>query len=137
MISVISVTDNYILQPTIFHKHKVTMEWLSAALLWKRELKFFQKLLDQFSPRFNTVEEKQKVDHFQNIITYYDGELIDSFKSKLRQHEKHLAHMLEEKDESETKYFKEHDALMNDMAAIDKQLTEYKEEFYTFMESVL
>lgn len=137
MISVISVTDNYILQPTTFQNHKITMEWLSAALLWKRELKFFQKLLDQFAPKFTSIEAKQKVDHFQSIITYYDGELVDSFRAKLRQHERHLAQLLEKKDESDTRYFKEHDALMNDMSAIDKQLTEYKQEFYSFVESVM
>ena len=45
--------------------------------------------------------------------------------------------MLESKDETDTRYFKEHDTLMNDMAAIDKQLTEYKEEFYTFIETAM
>jgi hypothetical protein len=137
MISVTSVTGNYILQPTTFQKHKATLEWLSATLLWKKELKFFQKLLDQFAPRFTSIEEKKSVDHFQSIITYYDGELIDSFRSKLKRHEGHLAHMLENQDESDTRYFKEHDSLMSDLASIDKQLTEYKQEFYSFIEKVV
>lgn len=37
MISVTSVTDNYILQPTLLNKHKKTLEWLSTAVLWKSE----------------------------------------------------------------------------------------------------
>ena len=119
MISVTSVTDNYILQPAIFQKHQTTVEWLSACLLWKRELKFFQKLLDKFSVHFRTVDDKKKVDHFQSIITYYGGELIDTYKSKLRTHEKHLAQMLGNKDETDTRYIKEHDALMGRVCLLD------------------
>jgi hypothetical protein len=137
MISVTSVTDNYILQPSLFQKHKSTVEWLSATLFWKRELKFFQKLLDRFSPQFTSENDKKKVDHFQSIITYYNGELIDVFKSRLRQHEKHLAEMLHNKDEADTQYFKEHQTLMNDLDSIDRQLNEYKEEFYIFIETAM
>ncbi len=136
MISVTGVTDHYILQPTTIEKHKATREWLSAAAFWKKELNFFQKLLEQFSPRLTRMEDKQKVDHFQSIITYYNGELIDSYKAKLRDHEKHLAQMLENKDETDTRYFKEHDGLMSEMQALDKQMNEYKEEFYSFVDSV-
>jgi hypothetical protein len=137
MISVTSVTDNYILQPVLFQKHKATTDWLSAAILWKRELKFFQKILDQFAPRFTSEDDKKKVDHFQHIITYYNGELIDTYKSKLRNHEKHLAEMLEQKNEADTRYFKEHDGLMSEMEALNNQLNIYKEEFFLFLEPVL
>lgn len=137
MISPISVTDKYILQPALVNKHKKTLEWLSAAVLWKRELAFFQKLLGQYSPKFTAVNDKKQIDHFQNLIIYYKGELIDSLASKLRVHERKLAEMLESKDESKTEYFKEHESLMNEMEALSNQFSEYKEEFFGFIEKAM
>jgi hypothetical protein len=137
MISVTSVTDQYILQPILFEKHQSTTNWISSTLLWKRELKFFQKLLDQYAPRCTSIEQKQQVDHFQSIITYYDGELVDTYKSQLRRHERHLAEALNKHNESDTRYVKEHDALMNEMQAVETQLTIYKQEFYEFIETLM
>jgi hypothetical protein len=137
MISVTSVTDKYIIQPTLLGKHKKTLEWLSAAVLWKRELDFFQKLLDQYAPKFASVDDKKKIDHFQNVIIYYKDELIDSHTSRLRVHERRLADMLESRDESRIEYFKEHDALMNELEALNNQFMEYKEELFTFIEKAM
>lgn len=137
MISVTSVTDKYILQPSLLSKHKKTLEWLSGAVLWKRELDFFQKLLDQYSSRFTSVDDKKTIDHFQNLIIYYKGELIDSLTSRLRLHEKRLAEMLETKDETKLDYFNEHEGLMNELEALNTQFREYKEELFGFIEGVM
>jgi hypothetical protein len=137
MISVTSVTDKYILQPTLIAKHKKTLEWLSAAVLWKIELSFFQKILDQSAPKLSTADEKQQIDHFQNIIIYYKGELIDSLTARLRSHEKKLADMLQSKDETKVGYFKEHDELMNALESLSDQFAEYKTNFYAFVEKAL
>ncbi len=137
MVSPTSTTDKYAIQPSLLAKHRKTLEWLSAATLWKRELTFFQKLLDEYSPKLKTIESKQRIDHFQNIITYYKGELIDSFMTRLRQHEKELAHMLETKDESRIEYFKEHDALMTELESLGNQFAEYKEDLFGFVETVM
>lgn len=137
MISVTSTTDKYILQPSVISKHKQSLEWLSTAVLWKREVSFFQKLLDQYAPKFTTVEDKKKIDHFQSIIIYYKGELIDAMTDKLRLHEKKLAEMLEKHDETKTEYFKEHDALMGELESLSRQFVQYKEELFAFIERVM
>jgi hypothetical protein len=137
MISVLSTTDQYILQPTLLGRHKKTLEWLSAAVLWKTELSFFQKLLDKYSPKFSAPSEKKQIDHFQNIILYYKGELIDSVTARLRLHEKKLADMLQSHDETKVKYFKEHDDLMNEAQSLNDQLSEYKTTFYAFIEKAV
>lgn len=137
MISVTSVTDKFILQPSLLSKHRKSLEWLSAAILWKRELAFFQKLLDQYSSEFTSVEDKKKIDHFHSLITYYGSELIPSFTTRIRVHEKKLAEMLESRDETKTEYFKEHDTLMNELEALDTQFLEYKEEFFAFIEQAM
>lgn len=137
MISVTSVTDRYILQPSLINKHKKSLEWLSATILWKRELAFFQKLLDQFAPKFTSAEDKKKVGHFQSLITYYNAEVIDSLATRLRLHEKRLAEMLESRDESRTEYFKEHEALMAELESMNIQFTDYKDELFAFIEKVM
>ena len=137
MISAISVTNKYILQPSLLNSHRKSLEWLSAAILWKRELAFFQKLLGQYSSEFTSGEDKKRIDHFQNLITYYGGELIPALTSKIRVHEKQLSEMLESKDETKTEYFKEHDALMNELEALDAQLLQYKEDFFAFIEQAM
>ena len=88
MISPLSVTDRYIIQPTLIGKHKKTMEWISAAVLWKNEMAFFQKILDKFALKFSSAEDKKAVSHFQSIITYYNSELLNDVTTKLRHHEK-------------------------------------------------
>lgn len=137
MISVTSVTDRYILQPTLLGKHRETLEWLSATLLWRLELGFFQKLLDQNASKFTSVEDKKKIDHFQSLILYYKAEVLVDLSTKLRLHEKKLAEMLETKDESQTTYFKEHDTLMNELKSFNDRFIEYKEELFNFIEKVL
>ncbi len=137
MISPTSITGSYILQPSLLEKHRKTLSWLSATLLWQREFHFFQKLLDKNASKFTEVEEKQKVDHFQNLILYYNSELIIELQKKLRDHENRLADMLKTKDELKTGYFKEHEALMQELEAFNSRFVEYKEELFEFIEKVM
>lgn len=137
MISPLSITDKYILQPTLLDKHKSTLGWLSAAVLWKRELVFFQKLLDQYAPRFTSEEDKKRIDHFQNLIIYYKEELIDSLTTKLRLHEKQLAELLETHHEASSAYFTQHVQLMNELESLDTQFRQYKEELFAFIEQAM
>jgi hypothetical protein len=137
MISATSVTTNYILQPTLLEKHRRTLGWLSSTLLWQREFNFFQKLLDQNAQKFTAVEDKKKIDHFQNLLIYYNNELIIDLRKKLRDHENKLADMLKTKNELKTEYFKEHDALMQELEAFNLSFIEYKEELFEFIETVM
>jgi hypothetical protein len=137
MISVTSTTDRYSLQPSVLAKHKKTQEWISATLLWKLEVGFFQKILDQYASKFTDPEDKKTISHFQSLITYYRGELIDVLAAKLRSHEKDLAEALESRDETKTQYFTEHDALMSQLDSAQVQFTQYKEDFFQFIEKVI
>lgn len=136
MISVTGTTGNYILQPATLEKHSKTLEWLSATMLWKAELKTFQKILDQRAPLLTTTDDKKKIDHFQSLITYYNGEVVDDLRKKLRDHENKLAHMLESKNETDLQYFKEHDAIMEQAATFSNSFTELRTEFLVFTEKV-
>ncbi|MBX2962682.1 MAG: hypothetical protein KF687_09230 [Cyclobacteriaceae bacterium] len=134
MISVTGATGKYILQPSLIAMHRESLEWISATELWKRELVFFQNLLDQHAPKMNHVEFKKQVDHYQHLITYYSGELVDSLRKNLKDHEKKLAVMLQELNESDTEYFKEHSSVIEEVAAFAKVFAEFKHGFFEFIE---
>jgi hypothetical protein len=137
MVSVISGTNEYILQPSLLEKHRITLNWLSSTLLWQREFNFFQKLLDQNAPKLTSVDEKKKIDHFQNLIIYYNSELIPEFRKKLRDHEHRLADMLKTKNELKTQYFKEHETIMQELESFNIRFVEYKEELFDFIEQLI
>ena len=137
MISVTSVTNDYILQPSLIEKHRRTLNWLSATVLWQREMNFFQKLLDENASKVTGVDDKKKIDHFQNLIIYYNGDLILTLRKKLRGHECNLADMLKEKNELKTEYFKEHDVIMQELESFSNSFAEYKAELFEFIEKVM
>lgn len=137
MISPISTTSKYILQPNLIHMHQQSLTWLSATEFWKRELTFFQKLLDQNASRLVAIQDKKSVDHFQNLLIYYNGELVDELRKQLRDHEKKLALMLKQENEANTQYFQEHEQLIERAASFEKSFQEFKHEFYALIEKAM
>ncbi|HYI77238.1 MAG TPA: hypothetical protein VEW65_06425 [Chryseolinea sp.] len=134
MISVIGVTGKYIVQPEVIEKHIKTLNGLSSCMLWKSEIRAFQKVLDQSSLRVTGTDDKKKVAHFQNLILYYGGEVIDSLRKKLRDHENRLAKMLESENESDIQYYKEHDAIIDELDTFSNQFKEFRGELIEFVE---
>ena len=134
MESITATTGNYVLQPSLTEMHRKSLEWLSASVLWKREITFFQKLLDKYSQKYSSVGDKKQIDHFQNLITYYSGELVDELRKKLRDHESGLARMLQETNESDTKYYKEHQTLMSELSSFLNRYNSLKHELFDFIE---
>ena len=134
MISITGTTGNYILQPATLKKHSETLEWLSYSMLWKGELATFQKILDQRAPYFTNLDDKKKIDHFQNLIIYYKGEVVDDLRKKLRDHENKLARMFESKNESDIQYFKEHDVIIEQVTTFSNLFKQFRTEFLVFTE---
>lgn len=134
MISVTATTGKYILQPSLVTMHQKSLNWISAIELWKRELSFFQKLLDQHAPKMANVEFKKQIDHYQNLITYYRGELVDALRKSLRDHEHRLASMLQELNEADVEYFKEHQGVIEKVSSFQKVFAEFKHGFFEFIE---
>ena len=137
MISVLGATGKYILQPSLVSMHQQSLEWLSASALWKNELSFFQKLLDRYSVNAKSIDQKKQMDHFQHIITYYGGEVVDGLRKKVREHESDLANMLQSMNESDTQYFKDHERVMSELVTFSKTYDEFRYEFFGFMEEMI
>lgn len=137
MISVLSTTSKYILQPSLLDMHRQSLAWLSASALWKRELAFFQKLLDTYAPRFTSEDDKKKISHFQSLVIYYNGEVVDGLRKKLRDLESQLAHSLQKENESDTRYYAEHKGIMEEADAFEKSFSDLKHDLFSFVEAVL
>ncbi|HEY4656499.1 MAG TPA: hypothetical protein VIH22_18400 [Cyclobacteriaceae bacterium] len=123
------------LQPGFIEMHRQCLGWLSATALWKRELKFFQHLLDDFAQRFAGVDDKKEMAHFQNLILYYQGEVIDELRRKLRDHESRLAKALQRINESGLDYQEAHGTLTTELSAFENQYQELKNNFFGFIET--
>lgn len=137
MISVLSSTGKYILEPSLMDMHHSSLEWLSTTVLWKQEVAFFQKLLDAYVAKGTSMDDKKKVSHFQNVITYYGGELIDLLRKKIKTHEHKLADTLQELKVSDQEYYEEHGTLMEELSAFMKTFNSFKSEFFAFIEKKL
>ncbi len=137
MISVLASTGKYILEPSLMDMHHSSLEWLSATVLWKQEVGFFQKLLDSYVSKGTVADEKKKISHFQNVITYYGGELIDTLRKKIKIHEHKLADLLQESKSSDKEYYEEHGELMEELSAFMKTFNSFKSEFFSFIDKKL
>ena len=132
--------SDYLLEIGIEELHKDSKVWMSRIELWKRELRFFQKLLDSHSTKFVAPEDKKAEGHFQNLIIYYNGELLDEYKQSVRRQEKRLATLValdnpNQVDEAE--YRNHHILLKEKVDSFDSEFRKYKHEFFTFIEKVI
>lgn len=136
MVSITGGTNKYILQPALVEKHRKTLEWLSETIIWKAELRVIQKILDDASLATTYVEHKKKMDHFQNLVIYYSGDVVVEIRKKLRSHEDKLAKMLENNAEWDITYFKEHEVLMEEAEAARTRLAEIKTELLVWIRDI-
>lgn len=126
MNSATGMINHSVLQATLLEKHANTLAWLSATVLWKSELAFFQKQIDRLSALRLTIYDRRDVDYFQNLLLFYSVELIEDMRRKLRSHESKLARMLETNSEWETQYYKEHGALMEEAGELSQRFGKLK-----------
>ena len=132
-------SGEYLLQSALESLHQESQKWLSEIELWKIELTFFQKLLDKYARDFQNIEDKKKIDQFQNFMTYYSGELLHEIRNEVKQHEKFLASQMNASDNriNEQSYRIDHEALDQKAAGIRKQIAEKKRTFFKFLTPVL
>jgi len=117
-------------------KHKETLDWLSSIKLWQKELAFFQTILDGTAHYFKTPEDKKKVSRFQNLFLYYHAEVLLELRTKLRNHDNHLANIFSKNYSSENNYNNEHEVVMSELRAFSKQFGELKNDFFKFIEKL-
>lgn len=128
----------HLLEPSLENLHSESQQWVSEVELWKLELNFFQKLLDNSAPKISALSDKKELSHLQNLITYYNGELLDEFKQKVRRHKKYLANkLLINEDIDEEEYRKRHGAILSHLGSFRSEFNMHKKEFFQFLSHVM
>ena len=135
MISHTGATGKYIMQPALLKKHTTTLQWLSTSIQWKSELLTFQKMLDERSPLFSSAEEIKKLSEFQNLIIYYQGEVVHDLRKKIRALETRLSNMLESGNELHMQYYKEHDGIIDQLQNFSVVFNTFRNELFEFMQA--
>jgi hypothetical protein len=90
MKSLSPANQHFLLEISMEDLHKDIALWLSEIEFWRVELLFFQKLVEKAASKTSSVEDKQRLAHFQNLLTYYQGEVADQFEKEVHQHELYL-----------------------------------------------
>ena len=131
-----ATTAEFLLREGLMDLHKMSKQWVSEVDLWKLELDFFQKLLDSNAKRVTTYQGKKTIGHLQNLITYYQGELLDEFAKAVRKHEKYLNRVIvgENSDES---YRVKHDIIDDKLASFRDGFKDYKKELFQFITELM
>ena len=130
--------SEYLLEIGIEELHKESKVWVSRINLWKRELDFFQKLLDTYSTKFISEDSKKQEDHFQNLIIYYNGELLDGYKQSVRRQEKNLGLMLTSNEYIDEAAYRNGQILLKEkIDSFDNEFRKTKHEFFQLIESIL
>lgn len=130
------IPGNFTLQPALQDKHRETLNWLSSIKLWQKELAYFQTILDGTAHYFESTNDKKKISRFQNLFMYYHAEVLIELRTKLRNHESHLARIMTRKNVSDSDYFREHNLVIPELEEFSKHFTELKNDFFRFIEKI-
>ncbi|MEM9671368.1 MAG: hypothetical protein AAF992_02170 [Bacteroidota bacterium] len=138
MDQIMSESQQMTMERSVEEMYHNSLEWQSEVSLWKQEMKFFQKMLDTYTSKCLSVEQKQRLSHFQNLLIYYDGELLDQFKQQSRRHAKYLAHQLEENESFNLdEYQQKFGGLSSHLSAFATEYRRYKKDFFGLMEELI
>lgn len=132
-----ATTAEFLLRESLLDLHKSSKQWVSEVALWKLELVFFQKLLDANAKKVTTYQGKKTIGHLQNLITYYQGELMDEFAKAVRKHEKYLSRILKDDESDESSYRVKHEIIEDKINAFRIRFKDYKKELFVFITDLI
>lgn len=122
----------FLLDRNIEDLHHTSREWLSEINFWKTELAFFQKILEISAPKLQHSEEKMQLDHLQNLILFYNGELLDKYRQNVKRHAKHLGKILQNGSEEDALIRETHMKYYDQVSSFAKRFKEFKLELFEF-----
>ncbi|GAA4435851.1 hypothetical protein GCM10023188_28260 [Pontibacter saemangeumensis] len=138
MKSLSPVNTNYLLEVSLADLHRESRSWLSDINFWSVEMDFYQRLLERVAGRITSVEGKKGIDHFQNLILYFKGELLDQFEHDIREHERYLERLLQNKSPFNEQLYREvHKKYEYQIKAFNYDFKQYRKDLYKFTERYL
>jgi hypothetical protein len=134
----LSTSTRYILPTGLPELHQQTNEWRSDLGLWKQELAFFGRLIDQYGKDLCLRDEIRELNHFRFLLNYYSSDLMNSLAARIGNHEVHLGLLMKELErQDESGYRTEHNALARQVQAFEQEYLCFKNELYGLLEKAL
>ncbi|GAB2530866.1 hypothetical protein [Rufibacter soli] len=129
-----TISPNHLLEIGISDLHQESKAWLQDIAFWGFELNFYQRLLERITQQA-TADDKRHLDHFQQLIIYFQGELLPQYRQGIRRHEAYLQRLVQDGLPVNDQLYREvHLKHKNQMAAFSKDFSEYKGDFFRFAE---
>ena len=94
-------------------------------------------MLDSNAAKVTTYKGKKTIGHLQNLITYYQGELLDEFAKAVRKHEKYLNKIITGEESNEESYRVKHDIIDDKITSFKDGFKEYKKELFQFISELM
>lgn len=138
MTPAIATSAHFMLQPSLKDLHVKTLAWESSLKLWKRELCFFQKLIDRYGRDLHGRTDVEEREHFRLLLNYYNDELMNSLEQSMFHHEANLKELLSNGiRQDEAAYRNDHRELEHQISAFQEEFSCYKNELYLLVEKVV
>ena len=134
MQSLKSADGKFVLEQGLESLHAENKVFQSNVEFWKREMQFLDHLLVKNEPFVKTERNKKELEHFQNRLIYYRGEVLDQLLHDLREAEHKLAANMQTEHADESVYRTQHNASADAIKSFQKVYNEFKEELFTFIE---
>jgi nucleotide-binding universal stress UspA family protein len=110
--------------------------WTSDVDFWMDQMTAYQGILDESIKLAESKDDKKRIDHLQNIVTYYSKEVLIDLKSKIYHHRQKLKETKVDKGSPSHALFEVQAELRNATNAIEKALKDYAIEFRALKESL-
>ncbi len=131
--------ENKKFEPISLEKlHKESRHWLSVIAFWKDEVRFMQNLINKNFIYLFSKNDKDSLKALLKRIQEIEKTKLESLKTKVINHEKHLANYSKNKtDFNEQIVKKEHTILSNDMDLFQTNYRLIKTELFRLAEEVM
>ena len=131
-------STNILLEISLEDLHRNTIDWIQSIDFWRFELGFAQKLVDQVNARTRTVDDKKRIDHFQNLIIYYRSQLLPELEEDLVRHEGYLKQLIQDRVHYNDQMYRDvHKKFEDQVTSFDQNFRAFKRDLYHFSEQFL
>lgn len=136
--ALLGTSQQYVLLQSLEDLHHKTIEWQSHLEFWRQELAFFKKLIKRYGIKIRLRHNIQECKHLRQLLGYYSGDMILSLSHIISQHEHKLKFLLSNgKIQDEQTFRAEHEAMEDQLTAVEKEIKAYKAELFDLIEKVL
>ena len=114
--------------------HNESKDWQNKISFWKDETSFLEKIIGKTALNLHEDRTKKDLEHFQNKLIYYRGEVLDTMHHDIQGHESELATLVQE-PAAELKAYKDaHNKHTDSLHSFEKEYNTLKKEIFSFVE---